>query len=1203
MKKLIALTILLLTSNISFSEDIELYISETIRTTGKKPQVLIILDNSASMSTFQNTVEGYKNDPSAPYVAEKSTHAFDDGMLYYNVGGADGGGFGVPDSASDARRFPVDSNNCETARQVIADVGYYIGRIREYRMKGNTGTWEEVPENNGANIEVLDCMADNELDLADAYNRAENPITKTNNLPNGYPIDKKGNKSNPVYYSDDVTESEKIDWQGGRLVTIYSANYLRWHYLESKSEVSKTRLKMAQDSISEVIKAAPSVDFGLEVFNYNPSDNASASQGGRVVSAVKEMNATNKAALLDIINNKLAAETNTPLCESLYEASQYLAGNDVEFGDTDKDYKDNLANIDYKANRPPIDSAALIDSNTYSSPMQKCHKTAYIILITDGAPTFDIEANDLVAALADDESEKPDDYDRSVFDGSYMPSLAAWMANNDVNPQIEGRQTAHTYTIGFGVPTEKEGEFTAEPLLNETANRGNGIYYRATEQQELTEKLLAIFEDLTPSNQSLTSASVAANNFDRTETLDSVYYAMFDPDNSPRWQGNVKKYKVVGGTQYGKNDQPALNEATGHFSDDVRSYWTPDVGEPDGAYVESGGVAEILRSTAVADRVLYSDLGTDNAIVKFTTANALLAFGNSTNLANELNVIDDDTEITNMLNWAKGMDVDDDNGDKITTDTRYDIFADPLHSKPLVVNYGSSIRIVIGTNAGALHMFQDNDDTVDETWAFMPKEFFSNYKSLRENNVGSGKVYGVDGKITPFVLDKNGDTKIVAADGDKLWIFFGLRRGGSTYYALDITNPDAAPKLMWKIDANTSGFSELGQSWSQPKVTYSKLNASGSGETAVAKPVVIFGGGYDGNKDASGPGTADAKGRAIYMVDAEKGTLLWSAAPSGATTTFSGIDDSIPSSIGTLDSNGDGFADRLYTGDTGGNVWRVDMPGKIPNDPTEPWTIYKLADLGGTTDSTDVRFFNEASIVRTFITETLETTVSDGSGGSKTVVTLQEKPYDAILIGSGDRSNPLGRDTQDTFFMIKDENVVTKSTATAPAAITKADLYDYTDDPFGATMTDEQRQTLSIAVSKKSGWFIDFTQSGEKNSSKAIAINGVAYFTSYTPPDLTGVIEACEVPSGAGWLYAVDLALGIKKYDWQAEDPDNRSDRIAYISEQFLGSPTLIVVPEDDGDPNTVDESVGNIIVGRKIMPVGFSLKTLRNYLYVEEEQ
>ena len=41
---------------------------------------------------------------------------------------------------------------------------------------------------------------------------------------------------------------------------------------------------------------------------------------------------------------------------------------------------------------------------------------------------------------------------------------------------------------------------------------------------------------------------------------------------------------------------------------------------------------------------------------------------------------------------------------------RGDIFGNPLHSKPVAIDYGNGdIRILIGTNAGFLHMFKDDD--------------------------------------------------------------------------------------------------------------------------------------------------------------------------------------------------------------------------------------------------------------------------------------------------------------------------------------------------------------------------------------------------------------------------------------------------------------------------------------------------------------
>ena len=432
---------------------------------------------------------------------------------------------------------------------------------------------------------------------------------------------------------------------------------------------------------------------------------------------------------------------------------------------------------------------------------------------------------------------------------------------------------------------------------------------------------------------------------------------------------------------------------------------------------------------------------------------------------------------------------------------------------------------------------------------------------------------------------------------DTAWIFFGLRRGGSSYYALDISNPDAAPKLMWHIDNSNPDFSYLGQSWSKAKVGYSKLNTSGS----TASPVLFIGGGYDNNKDSSGVGTADSKGQAVYMLDAKTGSLLWSLEPSGGSSDFSGT-DSIPSAIGILDSTGDGLVDRLYTGDTGGNVWRVDMPGADKSK----FSVFKLASLGSEISNLDdQRFFYEPTIVRTFISETIETTISDGNGGTDRIVVHQEVPYDAILIGSGDRSNPLGKDTTDTVYMIKDSNVVTQtfpgSVTPVPTVLNKSDLYNYTDNPFSKTMSSQEEEDLKVAVSQKSGWYLDLIESGEKSTAPGLVINGVAYFTTYSPAAVAALVD-CKPPEGSGWLYAIDLALGIKKH-LVVDDVRDNDKRVIEVNNEWLGAPTLIVLPEDDGDANTVDDGKGDIIVGDAIIPVGFTLSTSRTYLYRREQQ
>ncbi len=1174
--------LLLVASNTSFSEDIELYISESVKQAKTRPQVLIIFDNSGSMSTTESVKASY--DPTITYPAVGGLNSLSDKFIYFTKGGVDGASTPVPDSPSESRRFLDDINSCQTARDILDEFGYYTGQIREYDFQGNSGRWIEIPDNNGANIDVIDC----EDDVLAKDNRNAGVLDNNGDaiaLDPGYPVDGEGNKQNPQYHAADINDAN-VEWSGPR-VTLYTDNYLRWHHNAEIANEIKSRLEIAQESVSNLVNSAPFVDFGLQVFNYNDGDGDSDSNGGRIVFGIQESTPASKTTLLDLINDDLDPETWTPLCETLYEASRYFAGKGVDFGDDDK------SGNGYTANTPSRDTS-IEESKVYKSPFTSCSDKAYVILITDGEPTFDRGADSKILAIPESGQDAMGTPFNLNGTDNYLAALAGWMNNNDVNTSLDGKQTVTTFTIGFALEDdEDEDTDTAEPLLIAAAEQGGGKYFPADDTATLTAALINVLESLEPSNDSLTSASVAANNFDRTETLNSVYYAMFQPGLGPRWQGNLKKYKVIGGVQQGKNGNAAIEESSGHFSEDVTSYWSSS---KDGNKVAEGGVADMLRKAD--SRTLYSDIGgAQGATLKDFTLDELVSgsnvFGSLAALATELDVLEED--VAEHIQWAQGLDVDDenDNGDK--TDMRYDVFGDPLHSKPLVINYGDKIHIMIGTNAGALHMFKDNDDTVSESWAFMPREFLSDIKSLRDNFTTADKVYGVDGRITSHIRDLNGDG--IVNGSDTVWVFFGLRRGGTSYYAMDVTNPES-PSLMWHIDASTSGFSDLGQSWSQPKIGYSKFNVSGD----TAKPVVFFGGGYDINKDNSGPGDEDSVGRAIYMVDAETGALKWNMAKTNASTTFDGT-DSIPSAISTLDSDGDGLVDRLYTGDTGGNLWRVDMP----DDKAANVSVFKLANLGGDTNATDRRFFSEASVVRTFISETIKTTTVDSQGVESEVVVKQDKPYDAILLGSGDRSNPLGEDTQDIFFMIKDENIKTQTyTAEAepktPTAITISDLYDYTNDPFGS-VSDEGRQALELAVSEKSGWYIDLTQSGEKSTETAIVINNIVYFTAFTPPELGVDVEGCELPNGKAWLYAVDLALGTAKYNWAAEDSKNRDDRIAYISEQFLGAPTLIVIPEDDGDDETIDEGVGNLIVGRKIIPVGFTLQTMRTYLYVTEEQ
>ena len=1171
--------------SVSLAEDIELYIGDTASRVGSKPQVLIIFDNSGSMRKTEEVKTPY--DPTINYDAVGGNSQLSQEFLYFTKG-VSGESALVVDSVSETRRFLATINSCDVARQRLANVGYYTGHLREYRFSGNAGSWQEIADSTGETLKIVDCWAD--ISLENANNEfvilADGSLSS---LPNGYPVDGLGSESNPLYYTDNVASSN-TNLGSGQVVTLYSANYLRWSQSNSISLIDRTRLDIAKDTVTNLIESAPSVDFGLQIFNSNYPNDAYRN-GGRVIFGIQEMTAAARVNLVNLIDLEITAQTNTPLCESLYEASRYFGGKSVQYGDDD-------SNISpwYIGNTPERDKT-IENSGVYQSPYTGCSNEVYVIMITDGSPKADRAADGQIALLPN----------ISILSGdNYLPSLAQWMHTNDINESLEGDQTSTLFTIGFS-----SGSTGAKPLLKEAAKLGGGTYYDAEDPSVLLSSLQSALQTILAVNTSFTAPSVASNNFDRSETLDSVYYAMFAPDYGARWQGNLKKLKIVNSQQVDREGNAAIDD-NGNIDKAAKTFWrsTP---QADGNNVKAGGVAQMLQDKS--NRNVLSDLGTSGALIDFTQNNAEISFGGAASLASEMGITQD--KISEYITWAKGFDVEDVDNDGLVTDNRPDIFGDPLHSKPLIVNYGGSasgqdIRIIVGTNSGALHMFKDNGNTVDENWAFMPKEFFSRYRTLKNNFTSSGKVYGIDGSATSYLLDINGDGTIDSDSGDKAWIFFGLRRGGSSYYGLDISTPNA-PKLLWKIDHKTSGFDELGQSWSQPKVIYSSLNIV----NGVAKPAVVFGAGYDTGKDNQGVGVDDSKGRGIFIVDAASGTLKWSVTPNEASSTnsqFSGFTDGITGSVAVLDSDSDGITDRFYAADTGGNIWRVDMPGNLPFSASTPWTVHKLAELGGTSLTTDRRFFSEPSIVRTFISETIEINTIDQQGVATVKVLKQERPYEAILIGSGDRTSPTSNTRDDKFFMIKDPNINIASFVSSPTgeqlalptAIKASQLYDYTNNPFGnfveplSASQKSVKQQLEIDVSSRKGWFVNFATAGEKSTAEAIAINGVAYFTSFTPADNSGLSSSCQLADGSGKLYAIDLALGTTVYDWRTWDisagiPDTPS----IIITQDTVSPCVSNCDDIQDDPMNNVATI-KLLAGR-IISLDFSLKTARSYLYVTE--
>ena len=460
-----------------------------------------------------------------------------------------------------------------------------------------------------------------------------------------------------------------------------------------------------------------------------------------------------------------------------------------------------------------------------------------------------------------------------------------------------------------------------------------------------------------------------------------------------------------------------------------------------------------------------------------------------------------------IVRWVRGEDnYGDEKGPGGAITVRPSIHGDVLHSRPLVVNYGDSRGIVVfyGSNDGVYHAVNGNQTAAlgsvpagDELWGLVLQEQYGQFNRMRVNapEIKFPSTILATAKPKDYFVDgPTGAYQKLRADGtiDKAYIFLTMRRGGRFMYAIDVSTP-TAPVVLWKIDSNTAGFQELGQTWSRPRVTLMQ----GGGSTMATTPVLVFGAGYDAAEDSEPPGT-DTMGRGIFVVDATTGALIWSAnascVTSGTCLNVPGMKYAIPSDIGFVDRDLDGKTDKMYFGDLGGNIWRADVSD--PN--TNNWSVTKLAALGCATGAcsagtTPRKFFFPPSVL---------TVKAAGASGS----------YDLVSLASGDREHPLKNTAAGSAYNVSDEfftilDLGTSIGTPVTSNVTMAALFNATSTEYNGSLK---------------GFYINFSL-GEKAVNAPLAVNGSIFFATNRPVDRS---QTCASNLGEAKAYAVSPFLG-----------------------------------------------------------------------------
>jgi type IV pilus assembly protein PilY1 len=1084
---LLALT----TGAAAVADDTELLLATPPAAQDNKPNMLFILDTSGSMNTTEQTL--------APY---DYTQTYGGDCNSNNVYWTDVDVVPVCDGTNQS--YIVKSSfHCQLAVNQMSGIGSFANTMVQYRGGGKTGTdtgpvrWQYLAP--GYNTEPVECQADSGIhgDGRAAYLWASNGVDLADPFTN-----------------DPTSELSWGSAPANLAYIFYDGNYLNWR--NSPNTVDLSRIDIVKAVVSAVLNSITGVNVGIMRFN--------DSDGGPVIKAMSDLDA-NRASVVSAIDT-LSAGGWTPLAETLYESALYWRGMQAEYGE--------------KINEHDTDPAALdsINPENYKQPKTNACSKNYNILLTDGLPTEDVDAQSLAPTLPNFSTALGRSTCDGAGDGMCLDDISEYLAKEDVDTILSGDQFVTTHTIGFTIDLD---------ILRSTAERSGGTYFLADDVESLALTLLDIVADINERSLSFAAPTVSVNAFNRTQNLNDLYITVFSPKTKIHWPGNLKKYRVSNGQIVDALGLGAINPATGFFYDAARSFWT--AGGADGSNVTLGGAANVLPEPI--SRNLYTNNGADNnltaannAITSWNAAAFTLADFGLTGGAGE-------PSKDEMIRWLRGEDIADFDADPTTTVRNQ--MGDPLHSQPATIVYGGTadnpdVVVYTATNDGYLHAI--DGETGVELWSFIPKELLTNMNRLFFNSSNKFKNYGIDGNIVPVVADR--DKNGIIDGTDFVYILFGMRRGGETYYALDVTNKNT-PKLLWNVRL-TSG----GQSWSTPVVARVDVDTSGLN---ADKAVVVIGGGYDSVQDTPTYTAApDVSGAGIHMLDLVSGAELWRAGRDGAADLqLASMTRSIPTQIRVIDVSGDGLADRMYASDLGGQLLRFDISnGQVPANLVAGGVIAQLGAEGlGAPSNADTRRFYNSPDVSIFTDR------------------IQGKRLISLSIGSGYRAHPLDNGASDRFYSVRDPNVFNQLTQAAYdsfTVITEADLVEVSG----------QLRTIIDPATARKGWMFTMP-ANQKVISGSLTFDDSVFFVGFSPE--ANLADVCQPSQGKNFLYRVKVENGDPVVNNQAA----LEPRVTELAQGGIApTPTILFPGPDDPSCTGIDCAPPIACVGVECFDPGF---------------
>jgi len=514
-------------------------------------------------------------------------------------------------------------------------------------------------------------------------------------------------------------------------------------------------------------------------------------------------------------------------------------------------------------------------------------------------------------------------------DPSGVVSTATTLANQ--TPPIK------TFAVGLALGSSSTN------YTNLAVAGGTKVPLYASNEQELLAALTDAIKQVISSTLTFSAPAVTSE-----ITKDNfIYQSTFSYAPNKQWEGSLKKYKLNPDSTIGNLEWDAGTKLN-NKSASSRQLWT----------------------------VGLSGTGLNNFT---TTYRSELKDRFQSSLASS------DAQVDKLINFVRGIDTYDQDADGNTSEERHKL-SDIYHSQISIVgppassitytsiyedSYYRSINnyinftgggtcgggcanrreiILAGSNAGILHAFDTS--TGEELWGFIPPSMLSKLpKIISSTSNVTNAIFGVDG--SPVVKD------IYYGGAWRTIVLTGLGRGGNSYFALDITNPNSPTHLFtienddigkvvnfWNSSGTktsylhsfgsvadaTKDYSKLGEAWSTPRIIRMRISN-------VDKWVAVFGAGFNG-------GVNPNLGSAAFVMDLENGgNLLKKIDIADKSNT---IANSVPSDLVVITANGTAKA-QYY----GAMVYVPDYEGKVTKiNLTSSGTLYQSTQLFDADSST-----------------------------------------------------------------------------------------------------------------------------------------------------------------------------------------------------------------------------------------------------------